>query len=391
MSEGKGKHIAYFAAGIAVTVAVSAGYQFGAGVVADATGKAAPDSAAAKQKVKEICHIIDDQYLFEKEDSALADSMYAGLLEGLDDPYSCYYTQEEYEKISQSNEGHFEGIGVVLIQDADTGAVTVAYCYEGGPASKAGVQAGDVITAVNETSVEGMELSEISDKIARSESAISLRLYRESTDEQIEVEVTKAEVEIPSVSWEMKENQTGYLAINQFTGVTAQQFQEAYQKLQEEGMTALIVDLRDNPGGLLTGVCDTLKCFMPEGLLVYTEDKKGNKEEYRCEGETPIEIPLVVLINENSASAAEIFAGAVQDHKVGTLVGVTTYGKGIVQKPFLLDDGSVIKLTISAYYTPDGKNIHGKGIKPDVTVEQPKEAKEDLQLEKAMEILRAGN
>ena len=236
-----------------------------------------------------------------------------------------------------------------------------------------------------------MELSEISDKIARSESAIFLRLYRESKDEQIEVEVTKAEVEIPSVSWEMKENQTGYLAINQFTGVTAQQFQEAYQKLQEEGMTALIVDLRDNPGGLLTGVCDTLKCFMPEGLLVYTEDKKGNKEEYRCEGETPIEIPLVVLINENSASAAEIFAGAVQDHKVGTLVGVTTYGKGIVQKPFLLDDGSVIKLTISAYYTPDGKNIHGKGIKPDVTVEQPKEAKEDLQLEKAMEILRAGN
>ena len=130
---------------------------------------------------------------------------------------------------------------------------------------------------------------------------------------------------------------------------------------------------------------------MPEGLLVYTEDKKGNKEEYRCEGETPIEIPLVVLINENSASAAEIFAGAVQDHKVGTLVGVTTYGKGIVQKPFLLDDGSVIKLTVSAYYTPEGKNIHGKGIQPDVTVEQSQEADEDLQLAKAMEILRAGN
>ena len=391
MSERKGKHIVYFAAGVAVTLAVSAGYRFGAGIIADATGKTDPGSTAAKQKEKEICDIIDEEYLFDKEDSALADSMYAGLLEGLDDPYSCYYTREEYEKISQSNEGHFEGIGVVLIQDADTGAITVAYCYEDGPASKAGVQAGDVITAVNDTSVEGMELSEISDKIARSESAISLRLYRESTDAQIEVEVTKAEVEIPSVSWEMKEDQTGYLAINQFTGVTAQQFQEAYQKLQEEGMTGLIVDLRDNPGGLLTGVCDTLKCFMPEGLLVYTEDKKGNKEEYRCEGETPIEIPLVVLINENSASAAEIFAGAVQDHKVGTLVGVTTYGKGIVQKPFLLDDGSVIKLTVSAYYTPEGKNIHGKGIQPDVTVEQSQEADEDLQLAKAMEILRAGN
>ncbi|MGI6009895.1 MAG: S41 family peptidase [Ruminococcus sp.] len=391
MASKKRKNIICFAAGVIVTAAVILGYRFVSGCIADVTGKSVPGSAASEQKIEEICNIIDEQYLFEKEDSNLAESMYAGLLEGLEDPYSCYYTREEYESVSQSNEGHYEGIGVVLMQDADTGAATVAYCYEDGPASKAGVQQGDVISEVNGESVEGMELSEISGMIQESESVISMTIYRESQKQYLEVKVTKEDVEIPSVSHEMKEDKTGYIAINQFTAVTAEQFKEAYQDLQDQGMESLIVDLRDNPGGLLDGVCDTLNSFMPEGLLVYTEDKKGNREEYFSEGETPIEVPLAVLVNENSASAAEIFAGAVQDHNVGTLVGTTTYGKGIVQKTFGLSDGSVIKLTISSYYTPNGENIHGKGIEPDITVEQPEDTQEDVQLQKAMEILRRGN
>ncbi len=391
MSDYKRKSIICFAAGIFAALAVIFGYRLVSGFVAGATGKSVPGSAASEQKIEEICDIIDDQYLFEKEDSDLAESMYAGLLEGLDDPYSCYYTREEYESVSESNEGHYEGIGVVLIQDAETKAVTVAYCYEGGPASKAGIQQGDIISKINGQSTEGMELSEASGMIQESESAISLTVYRESQGQYIEMKVTKADVEIPSVSSEMKENRTGYIAINQFTAMTAEQFQEAYESLQDQDMERLIVDLRDNPGGLLTAVCDTLNCFMPEGLLVYTENKNGDKEEYFSEGKTPIEVPLAVLVNENSASAAEIFAGAVQDHKVGTLVGTTTYGKGIVQKTFGLDDGSVIKLTISSYYTPGGENIHGKGILPDITVEQPEDAGEDLQLAKALEILRDGN
>ncbi|MGI6006438.1 MAG: S41 family peptidase [Ruminococcus sp.] len=391
MTIKKGKSIICFAAGIAVTAAAIGGYRFVSDAMADATGETVPGSSASEQKIEEICDIIDEQYLFKKSDYDLAESMYAGLMEGLDDPYSCYYTREEYQEVSESNEGHYEGIGVVLMQDADTGAPTVAYCYEDGPASRAGVQQGDIISKVGDEPVEDMELTEISELIKESEDVISLTLYRESSDQYIEVEVTKEDVEIPSVRWEMKENNTGYLAINQFTAVTAEQFQEARKELEKQGMERLIVDLRDNPGGLLDGVCDTLNCFMPEGLLVYTEDKNGNREEYYSEGENPIDIPLAVLVNENSASAAEIFAGAVQDHGAGTLVGTTTYGKGIVQKTFGLSDGSVIKLTISSYYTPNGENIHGKGIQPDVVVEQPKDSKDDLQLSRAMEILRDKN
>ncbi|MCH1980921.1 S41 family peptidase [Lawsonibacter sp. OA9] len=201
------------------------------------------------------------------------------------------------------------------------------------------------------------------------------------------MDLEKAEVEIPAVSYKMLQDEVGYIVIYQFTAVVPEQFQKACQLLTEQGIKRLIVDLRDNPGGLLTSVCDTLNSFMPKGLLVYTEDRNGNRTEHFSEGKTPLDIPLVVLVNQNSASSAEIFAGAVKDYGVGTLVGTTTYGKGIVQKTFGLNDGSVVKLTVSSYYTPNGINIHGTGIEPDVEVEQPEDATEDLQLEKALELI----
>ena len=178
--------------------------------------------------------------------------------------------------------------------------------------------------------------------------------------------MTLSDVELPTVSYEMLEDSIGYLRITEFTMVTPQQFEDAYKDLQEKGMEKLIVDLRDNPGGVLSSVCDVLRQILPEGLIVYTEDKYGEKQEMKCDGDTPIDIPLAVLVNENSASASEIFAGAVKDYEIGTIVGTTTYGKGIVQSIRQLSDGSAVKLTTAKYFTPKGNDIHKVGITPDV-------------------------
>ena len=318
--------------------------------------------------------------------------MYAGLMAGLEDPYSRYYSREECEEEDRSNAGEYEGLGVVLGQMKDTGEVVIVQCYDGGSAAEAGVQAGDILYAVDGESVEGKELSEISDAIQeKEEKDVVLTLGRSQADgseQRMDITVTKGPVEMNYVSGEMLGDGIGYLAITQFTGVTSEQFQETYQSLKDQGMERLIIDLRDNPGGLLDAVCETLRQILPEGMIVYMEDKAGNREEYTCDGETPIDIPLVVLVNENSASASEIFAGAVKDHGVGTLVGTTTFGKGIVQTYYRLGDGSEIKLTTAKYFTPNGNNIHGTGVEPDVQVEASEDAETDAQLEKAVEVVK---
>lgn len=351
-----------------------------------------PDSLKSAAKVAGISQIIDSVYMEEIDEQKLEDSMYAGLMAGLEDPYSRYYSREECEEEDRSNAGEYEGLGVVLGQMKDTGEVVIVQCYDGGSAAEAGVQAGDILYAVDGESVEGKELSEISDAIQeKEEKDVVLTLGRSQADgseQRMDITVTKGPVEMNYVSGEMLGDGIGYLAITQFTGVTSEQFQETYQSLKDQGMERLIIDLRDNPGGLLDAVCETLRQILPEGMIVYMEDKAGNREEYTCDGETPIDIPLVVLVNENSASASEIFAGAVKDHGVGTLVGTTTFGKGIVQTYYRLGDGSEIKLTTAKYFTPNGNNIHGTGIEPDVQVEASEDAETDAQLEKAVEVVK---
>lgn len=351
-----------------------------------------PDSLKSAAKVAGISQIIDSVYMGEIDEQKLEDSMYAGLMAGLEDPYSRYYSREECEEEDRSNAGEYEGLGVVLGQMKDTGEVVIVQCYDGGSAAEAGVQAGDILYAVDGESVEGKELSEISDAIQeKEEKDVVLTLGRSQADgseQRMDITVTKGPVEMNYVSGEMLGDGIGYLAITQFTGVTSEQFQETYQSLKDQGMERLIIDLRDNPGGLLDAVCETLRQILPEGMIVYMEDKAGNREEYTCDGETPIDIPLVVLVNENSASASEIFAGAVKDHGVGTLVGTTTFGKGIVQTYYRLGDGSEIKLTTAKYFTPNGNNIHGTGVEPDVQVEASEDGETDVQLEKAVEVVK---
>lgn len=349
-----------------------------------------PDTLEAYRKTREIETLIEKYYLGEYDEQQLTDYMYLGLVTGLEDRYSTYYTEEQYEELRKSQEGSYTGLGITISKNAEDGSIYVVECMEETPASEAGVQAGDVIEAVNGTAVENMTTSDVINLINSGESEeIELKLLREK--ETLTLKMKLGTVEMQSVESRMLENKTGYIQIIRFSGLTPEQFQEAYQSLQDQGMEKLVIDLRDNPGGLVSSVCDTLRQILPEGLIVYTEDKNGNREEEFCQGESPIEIPLAVLINAESASAAEIFAGAVKDYEIGTLVGTTTFGKGIVQDLFTLSDGSVLRLTVSHYYTPKGNNIHGTGIAPDVAVEQPEEGNEDLQLEKALEVLSNGS
>ena len=347
------------------------------------------------QKIEYLEKLIDQEYLGEVDNDEMAEGVYAGLVYGLGDVYSRYYTADEYAQETASTDGAYAGIGV-SIQKNKNGGVQIAECYEGGPGAEAGLQTGDVITAINDTDVTDMELSDVVSMIRENkDKTIVLTVLRENEDSSREISVDVTDVELPSVSGEMIDESTGYIQITQFTGVTPQQYKDTFAELKDKGMERLVIDLRDNPGGLLTSVCDILREILPEGLIVYTEDKYGNREEETCDGKNKLDMPLAVLVNENSASASEIFAGAVQDHGVGTIVGTTTYGKGVVQELRQLSDGSAVKLTVSNYYTPNGNSINKVGIKPDVEVKLASELlnkdeithEEDNQLQKALNVI----
>lgn len=356
------------------------------------------DMGAVKQKTKEIETLINQYYLDEIDEQQIEDTMYTGLVAGLDDPYSVYYTEEELKTMEESTSGEYSGIGATLTQNPDTKEMSVVSCFENTPAEEAGLLPGDIIVGWNGSSVEGMELSELVSKI-KTDPDEHLTLEIERDGDTMEVELTRREVEIPTVESEMLHDQIGYIKLLEFDEVTAEQFRAALDQLEEQGMEKLIIDVRDNPGGVLQTVCDMLDELLPEGLIVYTEDKDGNKKEYTSDEAHQFTKPLAVLTNENSASASEIFAGAIQDYSLGTIVGTTTFGKGIVQRIFYLSDGTGVKLTVAKYYTPKGHDIHKKGITPDVEVELDENLKnkitishdEDNQLQKAIKILQSQN
>ena len=344
------------------------------------------------QKLNYLEELIDEEYLDEKDESSLREGLYAGLLAGLKDPYSTYYTAEQYKELNTSNEGSYVGIGAVLQKD-DTGGAKIIQLYEGGPGEQAGLKKGDVIKAVDGADVTDKETSDIASMVRDSEKAsVMLTIQRENEEKTRDVKVEIRDVEIQMVSHEMLSVDTGYIRISEFSEVTSDQYKKAFADLKEQGMKKLVVDLRDNPGGLLTAVCGVLRQILPEGLIVYTEDKNGKREEETCDGKSELDMPLAVLVNGNSASASEIFAGAVKDYGIGTIVGTTTYGKGVVQTIQPLTDGSAVKITIAKYFTPKGNDINKKGITPDVEAELSGDItdwtelthKEDTQLQTAL-------
>lgn len=353
---------------------------------------------AFTQKIKYLENMIDEEYLGEISTDKLEEGVYAGLIYGLGDVYSRYYTKDEYEQESVTTEGSYVGIGVAM-QKYTAGGVQIVECYKGSTAEEAGVKVDDVITAINGEDITDTELPDVVSMIKDNEDKdVVLTVQRKGEDTQ-EITVKVSNVELPSVFGEMLDENTGYIQITEFKGVTVEQYEEVFADLKEQGMERLVVDLRDNPGGLLNVVCDILRDILPEGLIVYTEDKNGNRSEETCDGKNPLDMPLAVLVNGNSASASEIFAGAVKDYGIGTIVGTTTYGKGVVQSIRQLSDGSAVKLTIANYYTPKGNSINKTGIRPDVEVELSLELlnqeeithEEDNQLQAALNSLNAKN
>lgn len=352
------------------------------------------ESVANSQTVEKLSILEDTiQKHFWKEvtEEDLEEGVYKGVLEALDDPYSVYYTPEELLDLQQQTEGIYYGIGAYISQDTEVGYVQISKVMKNTPAEESGLLQGDYIYKVNGEDMFDKDSTYVVSKIKGEEGTkVMITVLRETESDPLEIEVERRKIESPTVEYEMLDNGMAYLQIVEFDLVTTAQFETAYEQAKEDGMKGLIIDLRSNPGGNLSTVCDIARMILPKGLIVYTEDKYGERVEYSCDGSHQIEVPLVVLTDGYSASASEILAGAVKDYGIGTLVGTTTYGKGIVQKVISLTDGSAVKLTVSTYFTPNGNNIHEKGVEPDVEV--PFDAEQyvagvDNQLEKAKEIL----
>ena len=342
-------------------------------------------------KANRIINTIEEQYILEDLSvDDLIEGMYEGLMDVLDDQYAEYYTAEEYAEIKINTEGSYGGVGIsVAGQD-------IVAVYEGSPAAAAGIQPGDRLVAVEGESISGMSTEELRERISGQIGEVrNLTLYRPSDDSTYDVAVTLAEVEIPTVFWHEIEDGIMYLQITSFDTVTEEQFDEAWEQMMASGMKGLILDLRNNLGGSLNAVLAVAEHLVPEGLIAYTENKQGERQEFYAEGEG-IQVPMTVLVNEYSASASELLCGALKERDVATVVGTTTFGKGIVQTTWSMSDGTAYKMTTAKYYTPNGNNIHGTGIEPDIQIDLTEEQKqmseipeeEDMQLQTALEVIR---
>lgn len=344
-----------------------------------------------ESKLSSIRDLIRSSFLFEEDvdREEMEDGIIKGYVESLNDPYSIYYNEEETKELMSSLEGEFGGIGVLVSQNAETKLITFVTVYEDSPAGKAGFQDGDILYKVDGEDITSQDLDTVVAKMRGEKGTkVDITVVRDGKDEVTHT-VTRDTVEVQTVAEKMLDDRIGYIQISQFDTVTYSQFQDALSDLQEKGAKGFVFDVRSNPGGNLNTVCNILDLILPEGTIVYTEDKNGKKETISSDAEHSLDVPMAVLVNGNSASASEIFAGAIQDYEVGTIVGTNTYGKGIVQQLFRLSDGSCVKLTISEYFTPKGRTIHGKGVKPDVEIEY-KASKDgsDNQLDKACEIIK---
>lgn len=312
----------------------------------------------------QILFLINQYALTDATPDDVQNGKYKGMLSALDDKYAAYYSVQETSKTKQEKSGTYIGIGVVLAQDPDTGVFYIQGVYEGSSAAENGVEPGDILTELNHTWVDGMAVEELSSKIAGMGSRVPLTFKR--GEETYEVTLEVKEVEVPKVYHTLLEKGIGYIAMDKFIMTTGRQFAAAVDELETQGMKALIVDLRGNGGGLVDTAVEALDRILPEGTAVYTMDKNEKRYDYKVKGKTPLDIPLVILVDGSTASASEIFAGACRDRLDTKLIGTKTYGKGIVQTTYSLLDNSSVRFTTSHYYTPNGTDINGNGLEPDI-------------------------
>ena len=374
----------------------------GSGVWKAATVRMAGGEAEAAQisaesetdkKLNMLSNVIDQYYLYgdDIDEKAMQDGIYKGYASGLGDPYTVYYNEEQTRDLLDSTTGEYSGIGAMMQQNYQTRQVTIGNIYKNSPAEEAGLKTGDILYQVDDHVIDQEDLSEIVSWIKGEEGTeVDLHVYRGENAEKVVCTATRRKIETQTVEYEMKEDQIGYLRILEFDAVTLKQFENALTDLENQGMKGLVIDLRSNPGGNLDTVVDMLRMILPEGTIVSTKDKDGNVIEEKNEEDHEFKKPLAVLVNQASASASEIFAGAVQDYGVGKIVGMTTYGKGVVQQLVNLGDGTCLKVTIAEYFTASGRSINKKGITPDVEVEyeaDPDNEDADNQLDKAVEVV----
>ena len=367
---------------------------------AEKSGKvsgAAIDWNKVTDKEEEIYNTIDEYYLNGIDNDKMKDGIYKGMVDSLGDPYTVYYNTEEYKQFTSSSSGTYSGIGVAVSQNVTTGAITIVKTFKKGSGEKEGMKPGDVIYKVEGKKIEGLELSKVVSMIKGKEGTfVKVTVLRDG--KEIEFNLERKKLEVDTVNYRMEDRsgkKIGYISVSEFDEVTASQFKSAISELSKEGMEGLVIDLRDNPGGLLDVTCEMLDRMINKGLLVYTVDKYGKRVDEDATDSDSFDKPVAILVNGNSASASEVFSGAMKDYKAATLVGTKTFGKGIVQSIVPFGDGTAMKVTVSKYYTPNGVNIHGTGIEPDVVVELSKDAtkngkydrKYDNQLTKALDVV----
>lgn len=352
------------------------------------------DYKKIEEKTSVLQNIIDRYFLFDEDMTKVEDGIYAGMMNGLGDPYTVYYTKEEYKALNEDTEGKYSGIGAVVSQNPNTKVITIVKIFDNSPANDAGLQVGDIIYKIDGEEVAGTDMDILVKTKIRGEEGTSFKMtvLRGDDRKEVELDLIRRSIEVETVAGKMLDNNIGYIAVSQFDAVTSEQFKSNIESLQSQGMTKLIVDLRGNPGGLLDQVVDMLDYILPDGLVLYTEDKYGKREEYYSDGSHELKIPMVVLVNENSASASEVFTATFRDFEWGTVVGKTTFGKGIVQNVLPLGDGTAVKITTQHYYPPSGYDLHKVGIKPDLEVDLNEGAKigtdSDNQLSAAIDILK---
>lgn len=350
------------------------------------------------ERINEVKRMIDKNYYKKADDYDVLIGMLKGAVNSLKDPYSYYMTEDEYKKFNEETDGEFAGLGIYVSGSIDDNLITVVAPMKGTPADRAGLKTDDKIIKINGKDFTADKMDDAV-KIMRGKPGEKVKITVLRRDENgkakfIDFEIVREIIKVQTVSSKLLKDNIGYISISGFDTPTYNDFDKQYKELKKQGMKKLILDLRNNPGGLLTTSTQVVNTFLDGGLIMYTLDKQNNKETINATKGAD-DIKIVVLVNKGSASASEIVAGALKDRKRATIIGTQTFGKGIVQTVFNMPDGEGLKLTTSAYYTPSGVNIHGKGIAPDIKVELNKEVKtisidnlaKDNQIQKAIEIL----
>lgn len=353
----------------ALTIAQYAGkINVAAGLKWDENGMS-KEAVEIKDKAEILSSYINRFYLNDIDYGKMGDIIYKAMVSGLDDKYAAYYTKDEYKDISEKTKGEFCGIGAYISQGKNDNYLKVAGVVKGGPAQKAGIKKGDIIVEVDGENIQGKDGSYAVSKMkGKKGTNVSISVMRKGNKKPITFNIKREVIHDNTVSYKMLDNNIGYISVSAFETVTKKQFKSAVDCLEKKNEKGLIIDLRDNGGGLLDTALDMLDQILPKKLVVYTKDKNGVAEEYYTKDDKEIKIPIVILVNGNSASASEVFCGALRDYGKAKLLGTKTFGKGIVQSSFAFRDGTGLKFTTSKYYTPKGINIHGTGFEPDIKV-----------------------